>query len=216
MRQQNFIGPGYDTPESQRRHPELQNFSGEVTNSAAARTLKYYLRSRPKLVKLGTLDAGPTRGGFTASNGRTFVVSKNTLYELTAPATAISYGNLNTSSGRVRMSDNGTQLLVVDGTNGYILTFATNVFAQITDPDFPVATHCAFLDQYFLVNSVGTKRFHFALADGTDWDGLDFFSKEGYPDDHWPWTWTTAKSSCLEENRAKFGTTMAAPLRAPR
>jgi hypothetical protein len=29
----------------------------------------------------------------------------------------------------------------------------------------------------------GTKRFHFALADGTDWDGLDFFSKEGYPDD---------------------------------
>jgi hypothetical protein len=184
VRQPAFIGPGYTLPSPNVSVQNCRNFILEKNELGGDKNAEsYYLRSRPKLVLLGTLDAGPTRGGFTASNGRTFVVSKNTLYELTAPATAISYGNLNTSSGRVRMSDNGTQLLVVDGTNGYILTFATNVFAAITDADFPVATHCAFLDQYFLVNSVGTKRFHFALADGTDWDGLDFFSKEGYPDD---------------------------------
>jgi hypothetical protein len=131
VRQPAFIGPGYTLPSPNVSVQNCRNFILEKNELGGDKNAEsYYLRSRPKLVLLGTLDAGPTRGGFTASNGRTFVVSKNTLYELTAPATAISYGNLNTSSGRVRMSDNGTQLLVVDGTNGYILTFATNVFAR--------------------------------------------------------------------------------------
>lgn len=183
MQQQNFIGYGYTLPSPNVDIQNLRNFLLEKHEAGGGKNQeRYYLRSRPKLVLLGALDAGPTRGGFTASNGRTFAVSSNTLYELTAPNSAISYGTLNTTSGRVKMTDNGTQLLVVDGTNGYILTFATNVFAQVTSPNFPVATHCAFLDQYFLVNEINTKRFHFALADGTVWDGLDFFSKEGYPD----------------------------------
>jgi hypothetical protein len=145
----------------------------------------FHLLSRPKLVLLGTLGNGPTRGGFNASNGRAFVVSGNQFYEVIAPSTAIPYGSaLNSSSGRIQMADNGNQLLLVDGVNGYVFTFATNTLAQITDPDFPEnPTHCGFLDQYVLVVNGESGEFFFsALSDATDWNGLDFATAEGYPD----------------------------------
>jgi hypothetical protein len=143
---------------------------------------QFYLRSRPKLVKLATLGTGPTRGGFTASNGRSYAVSGAGLYDITTPESPSHLADGGTSSGPVSMEDNGTQLLIVDGSAGYILDFTALTLAQITSPGFPVATHAAFLDQYFLVNEIGSRRFHFALADGSVWDALDFFSKEGNPD----------------------------------
>jgi hypothetical protein len=81
------------------------------------------------------------------------------------------------------MSDNGIQLVLVDGTKGYVLTLATNVFAQITDADFPAATQVKFLDGYFLFPIPNSSRFGFtALYDATDVDSLDFATAEGNPD----------------------------------
>lgn len=63
-------------------------------------------------------------------------------------------------------------------------TFATNTFAQITDPDFPVASNCAFVDQFLVVNKVGTRQFFIsALVGATDWNALDFATKEGATDE---------------------------------
>jgi hypothetical protein len=35
------------------------------------------------------------------------------------------------------MAHNGTQVMIVDGSNGYIYNTSTTVFAQIVDADFP-------------------------------------------------------------------------------
>lgn len=91
---------------------------------------------------------------------------------------------LSTGSGNVGMADNGVDLVLVDGAKGYHFTFATNVFDEITDPDFPAGANVAFfLDQYIIVNQPGTQNFWFsALSDATSWDGLDFGVAEGSPD----------------------------------
>jgi hypothetical protein len=73
--------------------------------------------------------------------------------------------------------------MLVDGTKGYIFTYSSNAFVQISDLDFPVANKVTFLDSYFIVNSSGTTQFFVsAVNDGTVWSALDFASAESSPD----------------------------------
>src|SRR4030095_4704097 len=51
-----------------------------------------------------------------------FEVVGNILYQLDGSGTATNLGLLSTSAGRVSMADNGTQIMIVDGTYGYIYT----------------------------------------------------------------------------------------------
>jgi hypothetical protein len=112
-----------------------------------------------------------------------FAVVAQTLYEIDVNWVATSIGNLATSSGRVQMTDNGTQLLIVDGSFGYVCTIATSTLAQITDPDFPAANTCAYMDGYGIVDVPGTGRFMItSLNDFTSVDALDFSSADGAPD----------------------------------
>jgi hypothetical protein len=128
-------------------------------------------------------DGGPIRGLFTASNGMAFAVSFDNLYEINTDGTKTLIGNLGTQGGPVSFADNGVQLFVVDGVFGYIFTFSSNVFAQVTDPDMPRATHVRFLDGYFVLNQVDSGRFFItSLYDGYNIDALDFATAEGSPD----------------------------------
>lgn len=142
------------------------------------------LLGTPGLSLFSTCGAGPVRGGLDVSNGRAFFVASNTLYEVTSAGVATSRGTLNTSSGIVTFADNGLQLGICDGNDAYIFTYATNVFAQITDPDFPsVVGGIDFIDGYFVVNEVDTGKFYIsALYNGLTWDALDFATAESSPD----------------------------------
>ncbi len=180
-----FIGPSYtlrsvnvDAQRTVNLYPEIDELGTGKEREVAS------LISRPGLTKLAMAGTGPWRGLFWASVGRTFGVSGAGFYEVTTPSAPSLLGTLTTGSGTVGMADNGIDLLLVDGAKGYHFTFATNTFAQITDPEFPPGANVAqFLDQYLLVNEPGTGRFWFsALSDATSWDGLDFGTAEGNPD----------------------------------
>jgi len=73
-------------------------------------------------------------GIYTASNGRCFEVAGGTLYELTNSALDVisttSRGSI-TSATVSRMTDNGIDLIIVNGTDGWLFTFATNALRQI-------------------------------------------------------------------------------------
>jgi len=143
------------------------------------------LYGTPGLKLFSTLaSSNGNRGLYTTSKGRCFTVIGNTLYELFDNGSNVSRGTLNTSEGTVIMTDNLSQLMIVDGSNGYILTLVSSVLTQITDTDFPTGpTHVAFLDQYFIVNDNNTQNFYIsALNDGTSWNALDFGSVESSPD----------------------------------
>jgi hypothetical protein len=81
------------------------------------------------------------------------------------------------------MADNGTQLFVACNGPSFIYNSQTNVFAQITDGDFPGAVTVSYLDGYFVFNEPDSQKIWVtALLDGTSVDPLDFASAEGSPD----------------------------------
>jgi hypothetical protein len=140
-----------------------------------------FLQRAPGLVRLATLGAGPIRGLWQfGSYG--YAVSGNTLYRIDSNWSATAKGTV-AGTGPVSMSDNGTQLFVAANPNGYIYNVDTDVFAQITDVDFPGAVTVGFIDGYFVFNEPNSQRIWVTqLLDGTSIDPLDFASAEGSPD----------------------------------
>ena len=143
-----------------------------------------FLNRAPGLKFLATIGNGPVRGLWVlkADPTRAFVVSGNQFFEINSSYVATLRGTVG-GTGPVSMVDNGTQIFIATNPNGYIFNTSTNVFAQITDPDFPGAVTVAYLDGYFIFNPPNSQRFYLtALLDGTSVDPLDFASAEGSSD----------------------------------
>jgi hypothetical protein len=143
-----------------------------------------WLQRAPGLRLLATIGIGPIRGiwAFAGDASAAFVVSGNNLYKIDTSYTATLLGTVS-GTGPVSMSDNGTQLFVACDPDGYIYNNAINVFAQITDPDFPGAKVVGYLDGYFVFIEPDSQRVWVtSLLDGTSVDPLDFASAEGSPD----------------------------------
>lgn len=142
------------------------------------------LYGTPGLNLFTTAGSGPGRGGFSASNGRSFSVSGDELYEIDSFGVSTFRGTLDTSSGIVILDENGLQLVISDGLNLYIFTYATNVFVKVTDTDLPPCGTVAFIDGYFAVNKLDSGQFNIsALYDGLTWGALDFATAESSPDE---------------------------------
>lgn len=166
---------GFDAQRTINLYPVLDDMGRETSS----------LQGTPGNTLFCTTGAGsyPIRGMFTASGGRSFAVQGSGLYELNSIGTSTFRGSLLTSSGYVSMDENGTQLMIVDGTYGYIFTYATNTLTQITDADFPTPGSVVFIDGYFVINKINSQSFYIsALYDGTSWAALDFASAESSPD----------------------------------
>jgi len=140
-----------------------------------------FLNRAPGLRLVTTVGTGPIRG-LWAFGGNMYVVSGTQLYKVNAGYIATLLGTV-TGTGPVSMSDNGTQLFVAANGPGYIYNASTNVFQQITDPDYPGAVTVAYVDGYFVFNEPNSQKIWVtALLDGTSVDPLDFDSAEGAPD----------------------------------
>ena len=145
-----------------------------------------FLNRAPGLAFLATVGDGPIRGLWVlkADPTRAFVVSGNKFYEINSSYTATLRGTLVTDNiGPVSMADNGNQIFIAANPKGYIFNTTTNVFAEITDPDFPGAVTVSYLDGYFIFNPPNSQKFYLTeLLDGTAVDPLDFASAEGSSD----------------------------------
>lgn len=140
------------------------------------------LYGTPGLTAFCNLGAYPIRGLHPFGNVL-YAASGNKLYEINTAGVATSLGTLDTSMGRVSFADNGTQIMLVDGTSGYIYNTSTDTFAKINDGDFPTADYVTFLDSFFIVNKADSGRFYISSSyDGTAWDALDFATAESTPD----------------------------------
>lgn len=79
-------------------------------------------------------DLGETaaRGMFQAGDFL-YVCHRGTLYRINNAGTSVKVGTIGTTSGRVDMDSNGTELILVDGsTTGYTLKYATDTTVTIT------------------------------------------------------------------------------------
>jgi hypothetical protein len=145
-----------------------------------------FLTRCPGLRRLVEVGEGPVRGMWQLK-GYLYVVSGDTFYRVNVIGTTsrykIKYIGTVTGTGPVSMSDNGTQIFIACNPNGFIYNATTEVFAQITDPDFPGAVTVGYLDGYFVFNEPNSSRVWVtSLLDGLSVDPLDFASAEGSPD----------------------------------
>jgi hypothetical protein len=177
-----FIGPSYnleaitfDAQRSVNLYPIISE-SGTSKNVAA-------LRKTAGLRLYATAEGGPIRGAISSTSGRAFVVSAQNFAEVNNDGSTTIHGTLNTQSIRVAIAESPTEIMVVDGTDGWIFTKATNAWAQITDADFPVSSYVTYQDGYFICIEDETQKFFISgLLDGFSWDALDFTTVESSPD----------------------------------
>lgn len=156
-----FVGPSYqaasiyqDAQECINWYPEPDPMKGDNERGVRA------LYPTPGLTApLVTPQYGEVRGFRVIPGGATlFAVVGNTLYSITTGYVATAVGVLNTSSGRVYMTDNGVSLYVTDGANRYYYTWGTSTFAVVTDGAFNGANVCDEIDNYILYNYPGTTQ----------------------------------------------------------
>ncbi len=179
-----FVGPAYTLDSLSISAQRCLNWYPEINQYDSKSAVA--LKPRPGLKLFASLSGGGIiRGIYTASNSRCFGVCGNTLSEIFVDGTSNVVGTIASTDGIVRMTDNGTQMILIDGAsgNGYIYTFATDTFIQISDVDYLGGTHVAFIDQYFLVNIPNTGQYQWCnLGDGLVWQALSKTSAEGSPD----------------------------------
>ena len=144
-----------------------------------------FLNRAPGLEYLQSVGEGPIRALWAhQTNGSDFyVVSGNEVYKMSIlTGDPVLLGTVS-GTGPVSIADNGTQLFFACNPDSYIYNEVTNVFQQITDPDFPGAVTVGYLDGYFVFNEPDSQRVWVtSLLDGLSVDPLDFASAEGSPD----------------------------------
>ena len=158
------------------------NLYGEANPEDAPAPFSFY--PTPGLVSLGTpATAGRGRGLFAASNGLLYAVVGQTVYEVAPDWSFTSLGTLTqVANTPVSMTDNQTDLMIVDGTGGYIVTLSSGAFSTISDPAFYSANRVDFADTYFVLNKPNTGQFYTSNSNATTFNALNFATKIGFSD----------------------------------
>lgn len=188
--------------------PELTDFlggtdPGRSTAVDSQQTMNFYPEFRGETAKSGIIligtpglrpfanivTNGPCRGFFTSGGDRLFAVIGDKFLEILIDGTSTLYGTLTTRFGavtfaeNVNLSSNTNQIILIDGTNGYVFALSTNTFTQISDADYSAGTHVIYKDGFFIQNVSGTNTFIFSdLYDGLSWDAANFYAAEANAD----------------------------------
>ena len=175
-----FVGGAYKTFSTNLNTQECVNFIPVMGNEGPA------LRGSPGLKEwVDTSNSTAVRGA-KKMGAYLYAVVGSTVYRLDQDGNRFTCaGALRTKSGALpesRMAENGSQLLVVDGTFGYIVS--ETAVTKITDEDFPSNPESVtYQDGYFIVTFANSGRCYVsALNDGSSWDATLYFNPQGRPD----------------------------------
>jgi hypothetical protein len=139
------------------------------------------LFGHPGILDFSTCGSGPIRG-IHVMGGIPYIVSGQRLYSISSTGVASDIGGSISGTSPVSMDDNGTQLAIVNGTNGYIYS-TTLGFVLISDADFNAAETVQFFDQRFYFDWKNSNKFFGSdILDGTSYSALLFASAETRPD----------------------------------
>lgn len=176
-----FVGPAYTSRSVNVNAQRCINLYLEAGGPGAKNPIALY--GTPGLEEFADIGGNGVRGEYHVPSKNLFAVSGDKFSEINRAGVVTVRGTLNSSTGRISMADNGTQIMIVDGVDGYIYNLDTEVFVQITDGDFPGGDTVAFIDGYFAVNKPDSGRWYTsALLDGLTWDATHFVTAESSSD----------------------------------
>lgn len=137
----------------------------------------------PGLTLRGEATQNYCRCTYRASNGNLYACYGTKIYSISHNYVFAELGTIGFGTTPVSMADNGTTVVIVDGTpNGYTITMATDAFGTISDPAFYGADRVDYIDTYFVFNKPGTPQWYISGSNAVTFDPLDFANKVGYPD----------------------------------
>jgi hypothetical protein len=126
---------------------------------------RYAIIGRPGMTSfVSTLGANPTRGMWAVNSLATpllFVVQGATLYSIDNAGSSAIIGTIGTSAGDVSLTDDGTYLVLVDGSKGYYYNMiAPAGLVAIVSGNFTASpSTVTWQDTYFIVTSKLTNQF---------------------------------------------------------
>jgi len=177
-----FIGGAYKLQSASINCQRCVNLYPQLDESGTGKNVAALLGT-PGTTLFATLDAAkhPVRGMLATAKGRLFAVTFTTLWEVMSNGTAVNRGTLLTSNGFVGIADNGQQLMLVDGLNGYQFDLSTNMLTMLSG--FPGGVTVTFQDGYFIFNQgIDSQVFWITDAYSTTINPTWFESAEGSPD----------------------------------
>lgn len=178
-----FVGPTYQARSVNADAQLALNCYLEVDDTSKRAPLTLY--GTPGTVARFTLADAPVRGMCELDGAGTLaiMVAADGVYVVDAAHTTTLLSRINTLSGQIGMASNGTEVLIVDGRDGWLAT--STALLQISDPDFPSGvTRATFQDGFFFVAGDGSGRIYCNETpfDGVFWSGTDFTTAEGAAD----------------------------------
>jgi hypothetical protein len=141
----------------------------------------FHLVGTPGLTRRLTLDYGTVRGLYFFDS-RIYAVAGAHVFSITSGHVASDLGTIGTSFGRVSIADNGSSMVLIDGSaTGYVI--AGGILSAIADVDFEGGTSITYQDGYFIVTIPDSSRFRLSdLNSAISWIDTDFADAEGAPD----------------------------------
>lgn len=178
-----FVGSAYTARSSNLNAQACINLYAEKDESGTGKNVAALIGT-PGLRLLATLGgSGGVRAVWTPTTGDMIAVQGSSVYSVSSAWSATLLGTIGTTSGPVSIADNGIVAVIVDGSpTGYTVTLASSVLATIVDADFYGADKVDYLDDLFVFNRPGTGQFYISGFGATTFEGLDFASAEGSPD----------------------------------
>jgi len=123
------------------------------------------------------------RGLYFASNGQCYGVCGSSFYAISSTWSLTLLGNISSESGQVQMIDNGTYLIIVDGSaDGWTVQLSDNTFAALVSDGFVGGNTVQFVDGYLVLNRPGTNEWYISTANEIVFDPTMFASKSGFSD----------------------------------
>ena len=184
MKLEGFIGPSYTLEHPSAASQRCVNLYPEVHEAGPRKGNVARLKGTPGLRLRATLGDGPVRGVHRANTGQLFVVSGANVYEVFSGWSAtLRSGSLASSTGRVTMADDGTRVLIGDGsaTAFAVPLAAGSAVAAVADVDCP-GGHLAWQDGYFIHTVPSTGRIAISDLNAITYDALETATAEGQPD----------------------------------
>lgn len=136
----------------------------------------------PGLDLLATCGTGPIRGTAILA-GLLYVVSGVNVYSVSTSYAVTFIGRINTATGPVSIIENGTQMAIFDGVNGYLVRSTGSMAPTMITLPFSGPVSATYQDGFGLVNQLGTNQWWQSnLFDLSIWDALNFSSADSKPD----------------------------------
>jgi len=178
------VGGAYTDETRPYDQQECVNYLPEFAENTQARSAGI-LRGVPGLTLFADTGEDAIRGVRNVE-GMLFVVAGPTLYEVAADGTKVSRGTI-TGTDRVSMThnqqDNGYQLVIVNGPQGFVYNTASHALTEITDPDFKGSIVTDFINSYVThIEPLRKFWFHSDLANALSYLSTDEYEAESSPD----------------------------------